>query len=68
MSQQTVGEQKRMAETIRMVIGRTERGAPSRREGAQRSPRMERALKRLICRYNRAMQRTITIDRSGDHV
>jgi len=50
MRQQTVDEQKRMAETVRLVIGR--------REGAQRSPGMGRALKRLIWRYNRTMQRS----------
>ncbi|MGD2205725.1 MAG: hypothetical protein PVH17_03000 [Anaerolineae bacterium] len=38
--------QRRMAETVRLVI--------SRRERAPRSPRMERALKRLIWRYVRA--------------
>jgi hypothetical protein len=30
----------------------------SRRERAPRSPRMERALKRLIWRYNRTLQKT----------
>jgi hypothetical protein len=49
MSQRTLDEQKRMAETVRLVI--------ARRERAPRSPRMERALKRLIWRYNQAMQR-----------
>jgi DnaJ family protein C protein 28 len=37
--------QERMAETVRQVV--------SRRERAPRSPRMERALKRLIWRYTR---------------
>ncbi len=50
MSQQVLEEQKRMAETVRLVI--------ARRERAPRSPRMERALKRLIWRYSRAMQGT----------
>jgi hypothetical protein len=38
--------QDRMAQTVRLVI--------TRRERAPRSPRMERALKRLIWRYTRA--------------
>jgi hypothetical protein len=50
MSQRTLDEQKRMAETVRLVI--------ARRERAPRSPRMERALKRLIWRYSHAMQKT----------
>lgn len=49
MSEQLPGTQKRMAETVRLVI--------ARRERAPRSPRMERAFKRLIWRYSRAMQR-----------
>ena len=36
-------KQARMAETVRLVL--------TRRERAPRSPRMERALKRLIFRY-----------------
>ena len=40
--------EKRMAETIRLVV--------SRRERAARSPRMERALKRLIRRYHQALR------------
>ena len=40
--------EKRMAETIRLVV--------SRRERAARSPRMERALKRLIWRYHQAIR------------
>ena len=39
---------ERMAETVRLVI--------NRRERAPRSPRMDRALKRLIWRYSRALQ------------
>lgn len=39
-------KQERMAETVRLII--------SRRERAPRSPRMERALKRLIMRYSRS--------------
>jgi hypothetical protein len=37
-----------MSETVRRIVGRRER--------APRSPRMERALKRLIWRYSRALQ------------
>jgi hypothetical protein len=37
-----------MAETVRLVI--------ARRERAPRSPRMERAFKRLIWRYTKAVQ------------
>jgi hypothetical protein len=48
MSPDSTREKKRMAETVRLVI--------TQRERAPRSPRMERALKRLIWRYNRAMQ------------
>lgn len=36
---------ERMAETVRLIV--------TRRERAPRSPRMERALKRLIWRYTR---------------
>ena len=39
---------KRMAETVRLVL--------TRRERAPRSPRMERALKRLIWRYTHSSQ------------
>jgi hypothetical protein len=39
----------RMAETVRLVI--------TRRERAPRSPRMERALKRLILRYTRPREK-----------
>lgn len=39
---------RRMAETIRLVL--------TRREQAPRSPRMERALKRLIWRYTHSLQ------------
>jgi hypothetical protein len=37
-----------MSETVRRIV--------SRRERAPRSPRMERALKRLIWRYSRVLQ------------
>jgi hypothetical protein len=39
---------RRMAETVRLVL--------TRRERAPRSPRMERALKRLIWRYTQSLQ------------
>jgi hypothetical protein len=39
---------RRMAETVRLVL--------TRRERAPRSPRMERALRRLIFRYTRPTQ------------
>ncbi|MGD9046489.1 MAG: hypothetical protein PVF77_00420 [Anaerolineae bacterium] len=39
-----------MAETVRLVL--------ARRERAPRSPKMERALKRLIWRYTRPMEDT----------
>lgn len=39
---------ERMAQTVRLVI--------ARRERAPRSPRMERALKRLIWRYSQMMR------------
>lgn len=39
---------ERMAEAVRFVI--------NRRERAPRSPRMDRAFKRLIWRYSRALQ------------
>jgi hypothetical protein len=50
MSEEPVDKRERMVETVRLVI--------SRRERAPRSPRMERALKRLIWRYNRTLQKT----------
>jgi hypothetical protein len=43
-----VSAQERMAEAVRLVI--------SGRERAPRSPRMDRAFKRLIWRYSRALQ------------
>ena len=43
-----MGEQERMEEAIRLVV--------TRRERAPRSPRMERAFKRLIWRYARLRQ------------
>ena len=39
---------ERMAETVRLVL--------TRRERAPRSPKMERALKRLIWRYTHSLQ------------
>jgi hypothetical protein len=48
MSQEPDDRRARMAETVRLVI--------ARRERAPRSPRMERALKRLIWRYTRLDQ------------
>jgi hypothetical protein len=45
---QEPGTRERMAETVRRVV--------SRRERAPRSPRMERALKRLIWRYTHGGQ------------
>jgi hypothetical protein len=46
----TISEEKRrrMAETVRLVV--------TRRERAPRSPRMERALRRLIFRYTQPPQ------------
>jgi hypothetical protein len=41
-------EDERMADAIREIV--------TRRERAPRSPRMERALKRLIWRYQRALR------------
>jgi len=43
VSEEQAGKKERMAETVRLVV--------TRRERAPRSPRMERALKRLIWRY-----------------
>jgi len=43
VSQDPESREQRMAETVRLVI--------TRRERAPRSPKMERALKRLIWRY-----------------
>ena len=48
MSGESANRQKRMAETVRLII--------TRRERAPRSPKMERALKRLLWRYSRAGQ------------
>lgn len=58
MIQRTLDERKRMAETVRLVI--------ARRERAPRSPRMERALKQLIWRYNRTLLGTT--QQGGKHV
>ncbi len=46
-SDETLAEE-RMAEAVRLVV--------ARREQAPRSPKMERALKRLIWRYTRPRQ------------
>jgi len=48
VSEEPAGEKERMAETIWQVV--------SRRERAPRSPRMERALKRLLWRYTQRLQ------------
>jgi hypothetical protein len=48
MSEDVEGKKERRAETVRLVL--------SSRERAPRSPRMERALKRLIWRYTRTTQ------------
>jgi hypothetical protein len=48
-SDETLAEE-RMAEAVRLVV--------TRREQAPRSPKMERALKRLIWRYTRSRQAT----------
>jgi hypothetical protein len=50
MSEEAIDREKRMAEVVRLVI--------TRRERAPRSPRMERALKRLVWRYSQEMQAT----------
>jgi hypothetical protein len=51
-------QEERMAETVRMVV--------TRRERAPRSPRMERALKRLIWRYTRGT--LVGADEQDEHV
>ena len=43
MSEEATSRNRRMAEAVRLVV--------TRRERAPRSPKMERALKRLIWRY-----------------
>jgi hypothetical protein len=48
MSSEPDEKRARKAETVRLVVGRRER--------APRSPRMERAFKRLIWRYTRPDQ------------
>jgi hypothetical protein len=50
MSEDTGNRKERRAETVRLVL--------ASRERAPRSPRMERALKRLIWRYTRTTQDT----------
>ena len=46
-STDTEGKRQRMAETVRLVL--------TRRERAPRSPKMERALKRLLFRYTQRL-------------
>lgn len=48
MSGESANRQNRMAEAVRQIV--------TRRERAPRSPKMERALKRLLWRYSRAGQ------------
>jgi hypothetical protein len=48
MSGESANRQNRMAEAVRLIV--------TRRERAPRSPKMERALKRLLWRYSRAGQ------------
>lgn len=43
MSEESTSKKRRMADAVRLVV--------TRRERAPRSPKMERALKRLIWRY-----------------
>ncbi len=43
MNEESTNRKRRMAEAVRLVV--------TRRERAPRSPKMERALKRLIWRY-----------------
>ncbi len=50
MSEESASKKERMAETVRLVV--------ARRERAPRSPKMERALKRLIWRYTRPVEDT----------
>ena len=45
MSDGSAGKKERMAQTVRLVV--------TRRERAPRSPKMERALKRLLWRYTK---------------
>jgi hypothetical protein len=52
------GRHDRMAETVRKVL--------THRERAPRSPRMERALKRLIWRYSQAIQEVARQDVLGE--
>ena len=47
MSEERASEKERIAETVRQVV--------TRRERAPRSPRMERALKRLLWRYTQCV-------------
>ena len=52
MSKVSKDQQQRMAETVRLVV--------AYRERAPRSPRMERALKRLIWRYSQTIREAET--------
>ena len=49
MSEKQDARQARMAETVRLIV--------TRRERAPRSPRLERAYKRIIWRYVRPEER-----------
>ena len=48
MSEESTSRKRRMADAVRLVV--------TRRERAPRSPKMERALKRLIWRYTQPAQ------------
>jgi hypothetical protein len=52
------GRRERMAETVRLVI--------THRERAPRSPRLERALKRLIWRYSQEIRSATTPKEEDD--
>jgi hypothetical protein len=56
MSDGSAGKKERMAQTVRLVV--------TRRERAPRSPKMERALKRLLWRYTKPVpdsERTVDV-------
>jgi hypothetical protein len=57
MSEGSADRKRRMAEAVRLVV--------TRRERAPRSPRMERALKRLIWRYSQRERAHSTENREG---
>ena len=48
MSEESADRKSRMADSVRLVV--------TRRERAPRSPKMERALKRLIWRYTQSLE------------